>query len=262
MKIFFMGDIVGNPGRMAIRELLPELIARKKIDFVIANCENGAAGFGVTQKVADELFRYHIDVLTSGNHIWNKKEIVDFIGSYEKLLRPANYPSSTPGAGSVLVPLKTGECIGVLNLAGRIFMQPIDCPFVTAKNKVAELREKTNVIIVDMHAEATSEKRALGWYLDGEVSAVLGTHTHVQTADEEILPQGTAYISDVGMTGPFDSVIGIKKEIVIERFLTQMPNKFDLAKDDIRMQGVIITIDAESGKAKSIERISVKLKYS
>jgi len=201
-------------------------------------------------------------VLTSGNHIWNKREVLEFIGDFERLLRPANYPSTTPGAGSVLIPLKTGEYVGVLNLAGRIFMQPIDCPFVTAKNKVAELREKTKVIIVDMHAEATSEKKALGWYLDGEVSAVLGTHTHVQTADEEILPQGTAYISDAGMTGPFDSVIGIKKEIVIERFLTQMPNKFDLAKDDIRMQGVILDIDEISGKAISINRISVKLKDS
>jgi hypothetical protein len=210
----------------------------------------------------EELFKCNIDVLTSGNHIWNKREVLEFIGDFERLLRPANYPSTAPGAGSVLIPLKTGEYVGVLNLAGRIFMQPIDCPFVTAKNKVAELREKTKVIIVDMHAEATSEKKALGWYLDGEVSAVLGTHTHVQTADEEILPQGTAYISDAGMTGPFDSVIGIKKEIVIERFLTQMPNKFDLAKDDIRMQGVVLDIDEVSGKAISINRISVKLKDS
>jgi len=262
MKILFIGDIIGSPGRMAVRELLPALIAKKKIDFVIANCENAAAGFGVTKKNVDELYSCQIDVLTSGNHIWNKKEVLEFIGDYEKLLRPANYPSSTPGAGTVLVPLKTGEYVGVLNLAGRIFMQPIDCPFVTAKNKIAELREKTKIIIVDMHAEATSEKKALGWYLDGEVSAILGTHTHVQTADEEILPQGTAYISDVGMTGPFNSVIGIKKEAIIERFLTQMPNKFDLAKDDIRMQGVIVDIDAESGKAKSIDRISVKLKDS
>lgn len=262
MKIFFIGDIIGSPGRMAVRELLPALISRKKIDLVIANCENVAAGFGVTRKVVEELFKCNIDVLTSGNHIWNKREVLEFIGDFERLLRPANYPSTTPGAGSVLIPLKTGEYVGVLNLAGRIFMQPIDCPFVTAKNKVAELREKTKVIIVDMHAEATSEKKALGWYLDGEVSAVLGTHTHVQTADEEILPQGTAYISDAGMTGPFDSVIGIKKEIVIERFLTQMPNKFDLAKDDIRMQGVILDIDEISGKAISINRISVKLKDS
>jgi metallophosphoesterase (TIGR00282 family) len=262
MKILFIGDIVGSPGRMAVRELLPALISKKKIDFVIANCENVAAGFGVTQKVVEELFGYKIDVLTSGNHIWNKREVLDFIGDYEKLLRPANYPSSAPGSGMVLVPAKTGEYIGILNLAGRVFMHPSDCPFVTAKNKIAELREKTKIIIVDMHAEATSEKRAMGWYLDGEVSAVVGTHTHVQTADEEILPQGTAYISDAGMTGPFDSVIGINKEVIIERFLTQMPNKFDLAKDDIRMQGVIVDIDSESGKANSINRISVKLKDS
>ena len=260
MKILFIGDIVGSPGRMAVRELLPPLIAKKKIDFVIANCENAAAGFGVTRKNVEELYSYHIDVLTSGNHIWNKREVLEFIGDYEKLLRPANYPAATPGSGSVLIPTAAGEYIGVLNLAGRIFMQPIDCPFETAKNKIAELRKKTNIIIVDMHAEATSEKRALGWYLDGKVSAVLGTHTHVQTADEEILPQGTAYISDAGMTGPFDSVIGINKETVIERFLTQMPNKFDLAKDDIRMQGVILNIDEASGKANSIERISIKLK--
>ena len=260
MKILFIGDIIGSPGRMAVRELLPGLVSKKKIDFVIANCENVAAGFGVTKKVVEELFKYNIDVLTSGNHIWNKREVLEFIGDCERLLRPANYPSACPGAGSVLVPTKNGETVGVLNLAGRIFMQPIDCPFVTAKKHIAKLREKTKVIVVDMHAEATSEKKALGWYLDGEVSAVLGTHTHVQTADDEILPQGTAYISDAGMTGPFDSVIGIDKEIIIERFLTQMPNKFDLAKDDIRLQGVVMDIDAESGKAKSIERISAKLK--
>jgi metallophosphoesterase (TIGR00282 family) len=208
----------------------------------------------------EELYKSRIDVLTSGNHIWNKKEVLDFIGDFERLLRPANYPDGTPGAGTVLIPLSTGEYVGVLNLAGRIFMQPIDCPFVAARNKVAELKKKTKIIIVDIHAEATSEKKALGWYLDGEVSAVLGTHTHVQTADEEILPKGTAYISDAGMTGPFDSVIGIKKEIIIEKFLNQMPNKFDVAKDDIRMQGVIMNIDSATGKANSIERISIKLK--
>lgn len=260
MKILFIGDIIGSPGRTAVRELLPGLVSKKKIDFVIANCENVAAGFGVTKKVVEELFKYNIDVLTSGNHIWNKKEVLEFIGDCERLLRPANYPSACPGAGSVLVPLKNGEYVGVLNLAGRIFMQPIDCPFVTAKQHIEKLREKTKVIVVDMHAEATSEKKALGWYLDGEVSAVLGTHTHVQTADEEVMPQGTAYISDAGMTGPFDSVIGIDKDIIIEKFLSQMPNKFDLAKDDIRLQGVVLDIDAESGKAKSIERISAKLK--
>ncbi|MBN1365706.1 MAG: TIGR00282 family metallophosphoesterase [Syntrophaceae bacterium] len=262
MKVLLIGDIVGSPGRMAVKELLHELISKKKIDFVIANCENATAGFGVTKKIVDELYKCNIDVLTSGNHIWNKKEVLDFIGDYERLLRPANYPSSNPGTGCVVVPVKTGECIGVLNLAGRVFMHPSDCPFVTAKNKIAELREKTKIIVVDIHAEATSEKRAMGWYLDGEVSAVLGTHTHVQTADEEILPQGTAFISDVGMTGAFDSVIGINKDTIIERFLTQMPNKFEMAKDDIRMQGVIVDINSESGKAKSIERFSVKLKNS
>ncbi len=260
MKIMFIGDIVGSPGRMAVSELLPPLISKKKIDFVIANCENVAAGFGVTQKVVEELYKAHINVLTSGNHIWNKKEVLDFIGKSDRLLRPANYPDTTPGSGTTLVTLPTGESVGVLNLAGRIFMQPIDCPFVAAKNKVAELRKKTNIIIVDIHAEATSEKKALGWYLDGEVSAVLGTHTHVQTADEMILPQGTAYISDAGMTGPFDSVIGIKKEAIIERFLTQMPNRFEVARDDVRMQGVIMNIDSATGKAVSIERVSIKLK--
>ncbi len=260
MKILFIGDIVGSPGRMAISELLPPLISKKQIDFVIANCENVAAGFGVTRKLMEELYKCHIDVLTSGNHIWNKREVLEFIGDFERLLRPANYPAATPGSGTVLIPLETGEYVGVLNLAGRIFMQPIDCPFAAAKTKIAELRKKTKIIIVDIHAEATSEKKALGWYLDGEVSAVLGTHTHVQTADEQILPQGTAYISDAGMTGPFDSVIGIKKEAIIERFLTQMPNRFEVARDDIRMQGVIVNIDSATGKANSIERISIRLK--
>jgi metallophosphoesterase (TIGR00282 family) len=260
MKILFIGDIVGKPGRRAVSEFVPSLISEKKIDLVIANCENAAAGFGVTREIVEELYGSRIDVLTSGNHIWNKREVLEFIGDYETLLRPANYPASVPGAGSILMPTAAGDYIGVLNLAGRIFMAPSDCPFVKAKSKIAELRAKTKVIIVDIHAEATSEKKALGWYLDGEVSAVLGTHTHVQTADEEILPQGTAYISDVGMTGPFDSVIGIKKDTIIERFLTQMPNKFDVAKGDIRMQGVILDIDAISGKANSIERISIKLK--
>ena len=257
MKILFIGDIVGSPGRMAVRELLPPLIAKKKIDFVIANCENAAAGFGVTRKNVDELYSYHIDVLTSGNHIWNKREVLEFIGDYEKLLRPANYPAATPGSGSVLIPTAAGEYVGVLNLAGRIFMQPIDCPFETAKNKIAELRKKTNIIIVDMHAEATSEKRALGWYLDGKVSAVLGTHTHVQTADERILPGGTAYITDVGMTGPNSGVIGIEKEQIIDKFLTHMPKKFNVAEGQAILSAVIIEVDDESGKATAIQRVQL-----
>ena len=260
MKILFIGDIVGKPGRRAVSDLLPGLIAERGIDLVIANCENAAAGFGVTREVVEELYNSSIDVLTSGNHIWDKREVLEFITDYETLLRPANYPAKVPGTGTLLMPTAAGEYVGVLNLAGRIFMQPIDCPFETAKSKIAELRKKTKVIIVDIHAEATSEKKALGWYLDGEVSAVLGTHTHVQTADDEILPQGTAYISDVGMTGPFDSVIGIKKDAIIERFLTGIPNKFDVAKGDIRLQAVLLDVDSISGKANSIERISVKLK--
>ncbi len=259
MKILFIGDIVGKPGRRAVKELLPSLVGGHGVDLVIANCENAASGFGITREVVEELYDAHIDILTSGNHIWDKKEVLEFIEDYETLLRPANYPGTVPGKGSVLMPTAGGDYVGVLNVAGRIFMAPIDCPFVTAKEEIARLKAKTHVIIVDIHAEATSEKKALGWYLDGEVSAVLGTHTHVQTADDEILPGGTAYISDVGMTGPFDSVIGIKKETIMERFLTQIPNRFDVAKGDIRLQGVLLDIDAQTGKANAIERISVRL---
>ena len=257
-----MAILSASPDAGRSRNFCLSLVAGHDVDFVIANCENAAAGFGVTREVVEELYDSHIDVLTSGNHIWDKREVLEFIGDYETLVRPANYPDTVPGKGSVLMPTAAGDYVGVLNLAGRIFMQPIDCPFVTAKKKIARLKTRTKVIIVDMHAEATSEKKALGWYLDGEVSAVLGTHTHVQTADNEILPQGTAYISDAGMTGPFDSVIGIKKDTIIERFLTQIPNKFDVAKNDIRLQGVIVDIDAQSGRANAIERISVKLNHS
>jgi hypothetical protein len=259
MKILFIGDIVGKPGRKAVAELVPLLISEREIDLVIANCENAAAGFGVTRDIVDELYASRIDVLTSGNHIWNKKEAVEFINEYDTLLRPANYSSKAPGNGAVVVSTSRGESVGVLNLAGRIFMQPSECPFEKAKYKIAELKLKTKIIIVDFHAEATSEKKALGWYLDGEVSAVVGTHTHVQTADNEILPRGTAYISDAGMTGPFDSVIGVKKDTIIERFLTHVPNRFDVAKGDVRLQGVMLDIDSQSGKANLMERISIKL---
>ena len=259
MKILFIGDIVGKPGRRAVKELLPSLVSGHDVDMVIANCENAASGFGITREVVEELYDSHIDVLTSGNHVWDKKEVMEFIDDYESLVRPANYPAGVPGAGSVLMPTASGQYVGVLNLAGRIFMHPVDCPFVVAKKEIERLKSRTSVIVVDIHAEATSEKRALGWYLDGKVSAVLGTHTHVQTADDEVLPNGTAYISDVGMTGPFDSVIGIKKDTIIERFLTQIPNRFDVAKNDIRLQGVVIDIDAQSGRANAIERISIKL---
>ena len=259
MKILFSGDIVGKPGRLAIRELLPLIIEDYRIEFVIANCENAAAGFGVTRDVVEELYQSRIDVLTSGNHIWDKKEVLEFVEDYETLLRPANYPEGTPGFGSVVMPCASGIHVGVINLAGRVFMRPLDCPFRSAEKEIERLRKKTRIIIVDMHAEATSEKQALGWFLDGRVSAVLGTHTHVQTADEKILPNGTAYITDLGMTGPFDSIIGTRKDAVLERFLIQMPNKFDVAKGDIRLQGVVLEVDTASGKVLSIERLSVKL---
>ena len=259
MKILFIGDIVGKPGRLAIRELLPLIVEDYRIEFVIANCENAAAGFGVTRDVVEQLYQSRIDVLTSGNHIWDKKEVLEFVEDYETLLRPANYPEGTPGFGSVVMPCASGINVGVINLAGRVFMRPLDCPFRSAEKEIERLRKKTRIIIVDMHAEATSEKQALGWFLDGRVSAVLGTHTHVQTADEKILPNGTAYITDLGMTGPFDSIIGTRKDAVLERFLIQMPNKFDVAKGDVRLQGVVLEVDTASGKALSIERLSVKL---
>ena len=259
MKIFLVGDIVGRPGRRAVRELLPKIVSDFGIDCVIANCENAAAGFGVTRDVVEELFQSHIDVLTSGNHIWDKKEIREFLEDFPTLLRPANYPAGTPGWGSVIIPKGSNNHVGVINLGGRIFMQPLDCPFRTAEREIEKIKGKASVIIVDFHAEATSEKKTLGWFLDGRVSAVLGTHTHVQTADEVILLHGTAYISDVGMTGPFDSVIGIKKEEILERFLTQIPNKFDVAKGDVRLQGVVLDIDEKSGRSRGIERITRRL---
>jgi metallophosphoesterase (TIGR00282 family) len=260
MKILFIGDIVGKPGRRAVRELLPEIVFQYRIDFIIANCENAAAGFGVTRDIVEELYSNNINVLTSGNHIWDKKEILEFVEDYETFLRPANYPDGSPGWGSVLMPGLSGASVGVINLMGRVFMKPLDCPFRTAEREIEKLRRKTNIIIVDIHAEATSEKEAIGWFLDGRVSAVLGTHTHVQTADESILPGGTAYITDVGMTGPFNSIIGIRKDAIIERFLTQLPNKFEVARDDVRLQAVIVDVDVKSGVAQGIERLTVNMK--
>ena len=259
MKVLFIGDIVGKPGRNAISALLPGIVGRHGVDIVIANCENAAGGFGVTRKVVDELYHNEIDILTSGNHIWDKKEITNFIDDYETLLRPANYPEGTVGRGSVTIKTRLGVSLGVLNLEGRVFMRPLDCPFRVANREIDKLKCETDIIIVDMHAEATSEKEALGWFLDGKVSAVLGTHTHVQTADERVLPGGTAYITDVGMTGAFDSVLGIKKEVALERFLTLLPNRYDVAKGDVRFQGVLIDIDNKTGKSISIERLSVNL---
>ena len=249
MKILFIADIVGKPGRQAVRELVPEIIGQHKIDFIIGNCENAAAGFGVTRDVVEELYESQIHVLTSGNHIWDKKEIREFSEEYETLLRPANYPLGAPGRGSAVMPDSTGVHVGVINLMGRIFMAPLDCPFRTAEKEIDKLRKRTKVIIVDIHAEATSEKEAIGWFLDGRVSAVIGTHTHVQTADERILPEGTAYITDAGFAGSLDSVIGVVKEQAMLRFLTGMPGKFESAPGRGTLQGVIIEVDHETGKA-------------
>lgn len=259
MKVLFIGDIVGKPGRRAVKVLLPGIVGDYGVDIVIANCENAAGGFGVTRKVVDELYGNDIDILTSGNHIWDKREITEFIGDYETLLRPANYPAGTVGKGSVIVHNGSGTSLGVLNLEGRVFMRPLDCPFRVAEREIDTLKDKTNIILVDIHAEATSEKEALGWFLDGRVSAVVGTHTHVQTADERVLPRGTAYITDVGMTGPCDSVLGIKKEVALERFLTLLPNRYEVAKGDVRLQGVLIDIDDTTGRALSIERLNIAM---
>ena len=259
MKILFIGDIVGEPGRHVIRELVPKIRERSGIGCVIANGENVAGGSGITPALADDLFDYGVDVITTGDHVWKRKESVERIDTDPRILRPANYPPNVPGCGSTTVQSENGVAIGVMNLQGRVFMQAIECPFRAASAELARLKEKARVIVVDIHAEATSEKIAMGYYLDGQVSAVVGTHTHVQTADEKILPGGTAYISDVGMAGPFDGVIGRKKEQILTRFLTQMPARFEMAEGDIQLHGVIIDIDEKTGKANSIVRIQQKL---
>ncbi len=258
MKVLLIGDIVGKVGRNVIRSLLPNIVSRYKIDLVIANGENSAGGFGITEKVATELFSYDIDVITTGNHVWDKKESISYIAKESRILRPLNYPSGAPGTGSILFNTDSKRQIAVLCISGRVFMNILDCPFRTAKQEVQRLRESTNIIIIDFHAEATSEKIAFGYFMDGKVSAVIGTHTHVQTADETILPGGTAYITDVGMTGPAYSVIGIEKEQIIERFLTHMPRKYDVATGAGLLSAVVIDIDDKNGKALAIQRLQLK----
>lgn len=239
-------------------EFLPQLM-NDEVDFVIANGENVSGGIGITPQYATMLLDQGVDVITTGNHIWRKKEIIPFLEQEPRLLRPANYPPGAPGRGSGIYTSSHGEKIGVLNLEGRIFMKSLESPFKTADEHLSFLRRETKVIIVDFHAEATSEKMALGWFLDGEVSAVLGTHTHVQTADERVLPGGTAYITDAGMTGPSDSVIGVKKDIALERFLTMLPNKFEPATGKIELQGVIVDVDEETGHSVGIRRVKMGL---
>lgn len=256
MKVLFLGDIVGKPGVMAVRELVPRVVARHDVDLVIANAENAEGGAGMSPEVIETLLSSHVNLCTSGNHAWTKRQIIPFFDAHpDKLLRPANYPDGAPGKGHTILRTPDGRKLGVLNLEGRVHMRNLDDPFRIGLALVEQLRQETPCILVDMHCEATSEKNAMGAYLDGKVSAVVGTHTHVQTADERILPGGTAYITDVGMQGPLDSVIGMKKELSIERFLTQRPHGHEVAKNLVYLQGVVIDIDDASGRGRSIVRV-------
>jgi hypothetical protein len=255
MRILFIGDIVGQPGRRMVARHLQHLVAINRVDVVIANAENAAAGFGITPGVAQELFDLGIGLLTSGNHVWDKKEAEGYLAKEGRVLRPANYPDEVPGSGKHV--LRVGDrLVGVVNLQGRAFLPPIDCPFRGADRELAELKPLTDIILVDFHAEATAEKQAFGWYVDGRVSAVIGTHTHVQTADERILPGRTAYITDVGMTGPRDSVIGIRPEDAIPKFLTQMPRRFTVADGPSQLCAILVDIE-DNGRASGIQRIQI-----
>ncbi len=256
VKLLFIGDIFGEPGRQTVAQLLPRLKTEFSPDLTLANIENAAGGFGLTPNVAQELFSLGVDVFSSGNHIWDKKEVFSILDKDSRLLRPANYPEGVPGHGwGIYETMVGGPKIGILNLEGRIFMRSLCDPFTLGRQILEQMRRETSIILVDFHAEATSEKRALGWYLDGLATAVIGTHTHIQTADEEILPKGTAYITDAGMTGSRDSVIGIKKEEALHRFLYQTPCRFTPAKGNLWLNAVLIEADPATGKALSIRRI-------
>ncbi|MEW6007097.1 MAG: TIGR00282 family metallophosphoesterase [bacterium] len=256
MKVLFIGDIVGRKGRRILKEIIPRLKGERHIDLIIANGENSAGGFGITKKVADEIFACGVDIITGGNHIFAKKEIYEIMDSLP-ILRALNYPPSVPGRGFIFKPCK-GENVCVVSLCGRVFMDSLDCPFRAIDGLLEEIKEKAKIIIVDIHAEATSEKVALGWFLDGRVSAVIGTHTHIPTADAKILPQGTAYITDVGMVGAENSVIGVKKELVLKKFLLLIPVRFEMAEDEGIFGGAYIDIDEKTGKALSIEQIQIQ----
>jgi metallophosphoesterase (TIGR00282 family) len=254
MKLLFIGDIVGRPGRDLVRVGVGALVAHHGINLVIANGENSAGGNGITREIGDSLLAQGVDVITSGNHVWDKKEVFEYIGVEPRLIRPVNYPDA-PGRGSYVARTADGHSVGVLNLMGRVHMVNLDDPFRAADREVTALAERTRIIFVDFHAEATSEKIAMGWFLDGRVTAVVGTHTHVQTADERVLPGGTAYITDVGMTGPHDGVIGVEKAPVIQKFLSGMPTRFEAASGDPILHGVLVTADDASGKATGIARL-------
>jgi 2',3'-cyclic-nucleotide 2'-phosphodiesterase len=258
MKLLFIGDVIGKPGRRIVQHLLPQIRKAYGVDFAVANVENAAGGFGLTPPVAKELLEAGIDVMTSGNHIWDKKDILDFLQSSPFILRPANYPPGAPGRGMFIGSVSNSPVVAVINLQGRVFMPPIDCPFRAADALLQEALQKTRIVLIDFHAEATSEKICLSRYVDGRASAVLGTHTHVQTADEQILPQRTAYLTDVGMTGPHDSVIGVEYDSSVQRFLLQIPRKYATAEKDSRLHAVLVEVENESGRAISIRRFSLK----
>jgi 2',3'-cyclic-nucleotide 2'-phosphodiesterase len=266
MRILFIGDIVGSPGRQIVGDRLADVVSQRQIDLVIANGENAASGFGITPRLADELLGMGIDVLTGGNHSWDRKEIFDYMPHQPRLLRPGNFPEGTPGSGSFIGAAKNDVKYAVLNLQGRVFLAPIDDPFRKADAELAKLPADVDVILVDLHAETTSEKIAMGWYLDGRVTAVVGTHTHVTTADEHVLPQGTAYITDVGMTGPHGGVIGMDREAIIKRFLDGLPARFEVASGDVQMNCALIETDdggqrnaAGRLRARSIERLRFRI---
>jgi len=256
MRILFIGDIFGRPGRELVRRGLRALVDQHRVDLVIANAENAAAGFGITREIGDQLLDYGVDVMTSGNHVWDKKEAMDYIATERRLLRPANYPAGAPGRGSCVVESGDGRPVGIINVMGRVFMTPLDNPFAVVLREIELVRAKARIIIVDFHAEATSEKVAMGWHLDGKVTLVVGTHTHVQTSDERLLLNGTAYLTDAGMTGPHDSIIGMERDPALSRFLTGLPSKFEPATGNPRLNGVIVDADDATGKAIGVTRIS------
>jgi 2',3'-cyclic-nucleotide 2'-phosphodiesterase len=256
MNLLFIGDIFASPGRRIVADHLRDIIATQQIDLAIANAENAAGGFGVTPSIAEELFSMGLDVLTSGNHIWDKKEIYDYLARQPRLLRPGNYPQA-PGSGVIVLHARNGTPCAIVNLQGRTHMPPTDCPFRKADQILAELGPSVKVRFVDFHAEVTSEKMAMGWYLDGRVSAVIGTHTHIATADTRILPGGTAYQTDCGMTGPYDSVIGVETDIILQRFLTGLPLRMEAAKHGVELNAVILDVDESSGRARAIRRHAI-----
>src|SRR5262245_48692782 len=259
MRILFIGDIVGRPGRELVKQGLLALVDAHHVDLVVANAENAAAGFGITREIGEQLLNYGVDVMTSGNHIWDKKEAIDYIGIEPRLLRPANFPAGVPGNGSYVARARDGRTVGVVNVMGRVFMQNLDDPFAVVLREIEAIKQRARVVFVDFHAEATSEKMAMGWHLDGRVAAVVGTHTHVQTADERVLPKGTAYLTDVGMTGPHDSIIGVDVDAALGRFLNQMPARFETATGNPRLNAVVVDADERTGLAIDIERLSYSL---